>query len=96
MLVLDEADRMLDMGFIDDVKRILAQVSAKRQTLLFTATMDPAVLKFAQSILKSPEHIAITAKSVTLDNIKQRVYIADDKKPQRPFVRTSIRFGKYL
>lgn len=79
MLVLDEADRMLDMGFIDDVKRILTHVSPKRQTLLFTATMDPAILKFAQNILKSPEHIAISGKSTTLVNIKQRVYIADDK-----------------
>ncbi len=78
-LVLDEADRMFDMGFIDDVKFIAQKVSKQRQTLLFTATLDERIKKLAHVILNSPEHIAIAAQTKTLDNIKQSIYITDDK-----------------
>src|SRR5690606_7260738 len=60
MLVLDEADHMLDLGFINDVKKVLARVPEQRQTLFFSATMPKAIRKFADAILKDPVAIAIT------------------------------------
>lgn len=76
--VLDEADRMLDMGFIDDVKLISEHLPKQRQTLLFTATMDERIKKLANSLLHAPEHITIASKSTTLEKIKQTVYLTDD------------------
>lgn len=78
MFVLDEADRMLDMGFFEDVKLIARHLPKKHQTLLFTATMDEPIKKLAQTLLHEPEHIAVLGTSVTLDKIKQIAYIADD------------------
>ncbi len=76
-LVLDEADRMLDMGFIHDVKKIMAKLPNKRQSLLFSATMPGEVAKLAGNILNSPVRIEITPKVVTVDRIKQQVYFVD-------------------
>lgn len=76
--VLDEADRMLDMGFIEDIKLISNFLPKSRQTLLFTATMDEAIVKLAQKILHQPEELIIPGKSVTLEKIKQSIYITDD------------------
>lgn len=73
-LVLDEGDRMLDMGFIKDVRRIVATMPTKRQTLLFSATMPAEVAKLARDILDNPERVEIAAKSVAVDRIEQRVH----------------------
>jgi len=82
ILVLDEGDRMLDMGFIHDVRKIVATCKGKRQTLLFSATMPPPIAKLAQDILKDPVRIDISPAAVTVDRIEQRVMFvgAKDKR----------------
>ena len=82
ILVLDEADRMLDMGFIHDVRKVVAACRSKRQTLLFSATMPPAIAKLANDILHNPERIDVSPKTVAVDRIDQRVYFigAKDKR----------------
>jgi ATP-dependent RNA helicase RhlE len=82
ILVLDEADRMLDMGFIHDVRKIVAACKGKRQTLLFSATMPPPIAKLAHDILKDPVRIDISPAAVAVDRIEQRVMFvgAKDKR----------------
>jgi len=70
-LVLDEADEMLNMGFIEDINSILENVPAERQTLLFSATMPPAIRKIAETFMREPEIVKIKAKELTVDNIEQ-------------------------
>ena len=83
VLVLDEADRMLDMGFIHDVRRIAQQVPAQRQTLLFSATMPDEIRKLADSLLKNPARVQVAPVSATADRIEQAVYmVAKANKPQ--------------
>jgi ATP-dependent RNA helicase RhlE len=77
IFILDEADRMLDMGFIHDVKRIIAKTPLKKQTLLFSATMPPDIAKLAGTILKTPAKIEITPVSSTVDTIEQYLYFVD-------------------
>lgn len=79
MFVLDEADRMLDMGFIHDVKKVIAKLPARRQSLFFSATMPPEISKLADTILSSPEKVAVTPVSSTVDTIKQELYYVDKK-----------------
>ena len=74
IFVLDEADRMLDMGFINDVKKTIAYLPAKRQTLLFSATMPPEIAKLADSILVHPAKVSVTPDELTVDAIEQSVY----------------------
>lgn len=76
-LILDEADRMLDMGFIRDVRRIIEKLPEERQTLLFSATMPGEVAKLSRDILYQPERVEIEAKSVAVDRIDQRVHHLD-------------------
>lgn len=77
IFVLDEADRMLDMGFIHDVKKILAALPKKRQSLFFSATMPLEIFKLADSILSNPRKVEITPESPTVDVIKQFIYFVD-------------------
>jgi ATP-dependent RNA helicase RhlE len=74
VLVLDEADRMLDMGFWPDVKRILDKLPAKRQNLLFSATMTPEVTRIAGDMLHDPVHIDVSPPSKPIEKIEQSVY----------------------
>lgn len=82
LFVLDEADRMLDMGFIHDVHMIIAKLPVKRQSLFFSATMPPEIVKLANSILTKPVSIDITPEFKTVEAIKQAVYFVSksDKK----------------
>lgn len=73
-LVLDEADRMLDMGFVHDVKRIIAKLPAKKQTLFFSATMPPEINALANSLLHNPVKVEVTPVSSTVDAIQQYIY----------------------
>jgi ATP-dependent RNA helicase RhlE len=75
--VLDEADRMLDMGFIHDVRKVIRLLPAARQSLFFSATMPPEIVELAGTILKNPEHVAVTPPSSTVDLIDQRLYFVE-------------------
>lgn len=74
MLILDEADRMLDMGFIDDVRLIASQTPSERQTLLFSATLDPALDRIIKELLREPERFDLSQKQLTAPKIKQTLY----------------------
>ena len=78
--VLDEADRMLDMGFIHDIKRILPKLPKEKQTLFFSATMPDSIIALTKSLLKNPVKIYITPKSSTVDSIKQIIYFVEKKE----------------
>src|SRR6202000_686104 len=79
IFVLDEADRMLDMGFINDVKKVVARLPVKRQTLFFSATMPPEIQKLANTILVKPEMVAVTPPATTAELVEQSVYFVDKK-----------------
>ncbi len=78
MLVLDEADRMLDMGFIHDVRKIVQKVPKKRQTMLFSATLSTAVINLASGMLHDPEKVEVTPAASVSDNITQRIMYVEE------------------
>jgi len=82
ILVLDEADRMLDMGFIHDVKKIIAKMPVKRQTLFFSATMPPEISNMVKSILINPVKVEITPETLTVDRIQQSIYFVEKPNKQ--------------
>ncbi|NUQ35688.1 MAG: DEAD/DEAH box helicase [Planctomycetaceae bacterium] len=77
ILVLDEADRMLDMGFIHDVRKIVAEVPDRRQTLFFSATMPDEVLKLAGNLLRSPARVEVTPSATVVKKIEQKVLFVE-------------------
>lgn len=88
VLVLDEADRMLDMGFIHDVRRIIEKLPTQRQTLLFSATMPDEILDLAHSILRNPVNVAVTPVASTVETVSQSVFFVE--KPDKPALLNHI------
>jgi ATP-dependent RNA helicase DeaD len=80
MVVLDEADEMLNMGFVEDIETILKEVPTERQTLLFSATMPKRIEKLAQQFMSNPQLIAVKAKEVTMENIEQQYVEVHEKE----------------
>ncbi len=87
ILVLDEADRMLDLGFIKDVKQIISKVPKDRQTLLFSATFSDEVREIAKKFMKNPVEVSVAPPNATVDSIKQRLISVDKSKKTDALIR---------
>lgn len=79
-IVFDEADRMLDMGFKDEINRILSRLPSKRQTLLFSATFDDAIFKLSKTLLNDPELIEVSERNTAAAQVEQVVYVVDSDR----------------
>ena len=88
--VLDEVDRMLDMGFLRDVKRIVSLLPAKRQSLFFSATLAPNIVELARTILREPAHVSITPETTTAEKIDQQVCFLS-RESKRPLLEQLLR-----
>ena len=88
--VLDEVDRMLDMGFLRDVKRIVAMLPARRQSLFFSATLAPNIVELAQTILREPAHVSITPETTTAEKIEQQICFLT-RESKRPLLEQLLR-----
>ena len=88
ILVLDEADRMLDMGFIHEIKRVVAMLRKERQTLFFSATMPQEITRLADQMLRDPARVAVTPQASTVDRVEQRVILTD--KASKPALLAEI------
>ena len=82
-VVLDEADHMLDMGFIHDIKKIVAKLPEKRQSLFFSATMPPAIMELSSKILGNPEKVTIKPQQATAEKVGQALYYVDKKQKRK-------------
>jgi ATP-dependent RNA helicase DeaD len=87
IVVLDEADEMLDMGFLEDIQKIFTYLPEDRQTLLFSATMPDSIRKLAATILKDPAHISVMNKEKTVRDIDQRYYVIEEQERDDAIIR---------
>lgn len=83
IFTLDEADRMLDMGFVHDVKKVISKIPKKRQTLFFSATMPSSITQLANQILTNPKRVEITPESTTAETVEQQLYCIDKNNKKK-------------